>query len=281
MAYRRKYWVPGPQSLWHQDGHHALIRWRFVTHGSIDGFSRLIVFLHCSDNNRADTVSQLFLEAASKFGMPSRVRADCGGENLGVKEIMEEARGLDRGSFIAGRSVHNSRIERLWRDVYYAVIQTFYSLFYFLEGNGYLDVENERHMYALHYVYLAVINKCLHVFQEAFNHHPLRTEQNKSPYQLWTEGLSDTDRQHLTGVQDSLQGPIIVYGIDPDAPAPGADADVAIELPSTELPIPAEIQHEMLQYLPSVHITLKKASHFISNYIMIRNKLCSAGLNVD
>jgi len=28
MARRRKYSVPGPNSLWHIDGHHALVRWR-------------------------------------------------------------------------------------------------------------------------------------------------------------------------------------------------------------------------------------------------------------
>ena len=27
------------------DGHHKLIRWRFITHGGIDGFSRLVVYL--------------------------------------------------------------------------------------------------------------------------------------------------------------------------------------------------------------------------------------------
>ena len=41
---RRSYSVPGPNSLWHIDGHHSLIRWGFVIHGAIDGFSRLITF---------------------------------------------------------------------------------------------------------------------------------------------------------------------------------------------------------------------------------------------
>ena len=39
---RRVYSVPGPNSLWHIDRPHALIRWHFVVHGGIDGFSRLI-----------------------------------------------------------------------------------------------------------------------------------------------------------------------------------------------------------------------------------------------
>ena len=53
---RRRYRVPGPNSLWHVDGNHKLIRWKFVVHGGIDGFSRLYVYLGCATNNRAATV---------------------------------------------------------------------------------------------------------------------------------------------------------------------------------------------------------------------------------
>lgn len=60
---RRRYSVPGPNSLWHIDGHHSLIRWGVVVHGGIDGFSRLIVYLYCSSNNCASTVTQLFQRA--------------------------------------------------------------------------------------------------------------------------------------------------------------------------------------------------------------------------
>ena len=35
---RRVYCVDGPNSLWHIDGHHKLIKWRFVVHGGINGF---------------------------------------------------------------------------------------------------------------------------------------------------------------------------------------------------------------------------------------------------
>ena len=64
---RRAYSVAGPNSLWHIDGHHSLVTWGFVIHGGIDGFSRLIVFLKCSTNNRSDTVLDLFLTATQRF----------------------------------------------------------------------------------------------------------------------------------------------------------------------------------------------------------------------
>ena len=47
---RRLYPVASPNSLRHIDGHHSLVNWGFIIHGSIDGFSRSIVYLHCSTN---------------------------------------------------------------------------------------------------------------------------------------------------------------------------------------------------------------------------------------
>ena len=45
------------------DGHHSLIRWGFVVHNCIDGFSRMITFLRCSTNNWADTLMSAFQRA--------------------------------------------------------------------------------------------------------------------------------------------------------------------------------------------------------------------------
>ena len=114
---RRAYSVPGPNSLWHIDGHHSLVSWGFVIHGGIDGYSRVIVFLKCSTNNRSETVREVFLSATRDYEWPSRVRTDYGGENVLVWALMEDVRGTNRGSYIAGTSTQNQRIERLWRDV--------------------------------------------------------------------------------------------------------------------------------------------------------------------
>ena len=88
IFHRREYRVQGPNSLWHVDGNHKLIRWRIVIHGGIDGYSRVPVFLHASDNNLAVAVLQSFLNGVQLYGLPSRVRSDSGGENTLVSEYM-------------------------------------------------------------------------------------------------------------------------------------------------------------------------------------------------
>ncbi|CAB4007013.1 cytosolic Fe-s cluster assembly factor nubp1-b-like [Paramuricea clavata] len=103
---RRSYNVKYPRSLWHIDGNHKLISWRIVVHGGIDGYSRMPIFLKASDNNRAETVLQLFLESVAEFGLPSRVRSDKGGENVDVAAYMlsHQQRGPGRGSMITEKN---------------------------------------------------------------------------------------------------------------------------------------------------------------------------------
>ena len=62
----------------------SLCRWRLVVHGGVDVYSRIPVYLHCSNNNRADTVLELFREAVTIYGLRSRIRIDKGGENVDV-----------------------------------------------------------------------------------------------------------------------------------------------------------------------------------------------------
>ena len=84
-------------------------RWRMVIHRGIDGFSRMPVFLKVSNNNKAQTVLNAFLEAIQTYGLPHRVRSDKGGEKVLVAEYMLRMRGVQNKPFIAGRSVHNQR----------------------------------------------------------------------------------------------------------------------------------------------------------------------------
>ena len=60
----------------------SFFRWRFVIHAGMDGYPCMLVFIHCSTNNTAETVLGLFQTAVDSFGLPSRVRTDKGGGRM-------------------------------------------------------------------------------------------------------------------------------------------------------------------------------------------------------
>uniref|UniRef100_A0A669C4E2 Integrase catalytic domain-containing protein n=1 Tax=Oreochromis niloticus TaxID=8128 RepID=A0A669C4E2_ORENI len=202
---RRTYQVAGPNSLWHIDGNHKLIRWRIVIHGAIDGYSRLVVFLHASNNNRSSTVLSSFIRAVVSYGVPSRVRTDRGGENNAVCLMMNIFRGFDRGSALRGRSTHNQRIERLWGDLWRGMTNVYCDLFHHLEEEGIIDIDNEMHLWALHYIYLPRINRDLKDFTQQWNNHGLRTERHLSPLQIFVQGSLQQQGRASTAMQDIFQ----------------------------------------------------------------------------
>lgn len=181
------YYAEGPNSVWHIDGHHKLIRWRLVTHGGIDGYSRTVVYLRCAGNNRAVTVLHAFMDAVARHGIPEKVRSDLGGENTEVWRYMVEQHRSDR-AIVVGSSTHNVRIERLWRDVFRCVASVFYTTFKRLEEEEKLNPLNEIDIYCLHRAFLPRINAALDVFTESWNNHPISGERNFPPNLLFIHG---------------------------------------------------------------------------------------------
>lgn len=108
---RRVYSLPWPNSLWHMDGHHSLICWGFVVYGCIDGFSRMIIYLHYATNNCADTVLDLFLWGTIEYGLPFRVRGYHGGENIHVAELIDSKKRWKQGQLYL-RALHKEQENR-------------------------------------------------------------------------------------------------------------------------------------------------------------------------
>lgn len=190
------------------------------------------MFLRCSSNNLAETVLELFLDAVRRDGdlWPSRLRVDKGVENVLVCDAMIQVRGEGRGSFIAGPSTHNQRIERLWRDVFRCVCHLYYYLFYGMESTGILNADDPVHLFTLHMVFIPRINKALSDFMEAFNHHKVRTERNWSPYQMWINGMMHDDNPLSQGQLDEQPSDMELYGYDPQGPSPTeSDNHVVVE----------------------------------------------------
>ncbi|XP_056620080.1 uncharacterized protein LOC130434140 isoform X2 [Triplophysa dalaica] len=239
---RRVYSVPAPMALWHIDGNHKLIRWRIVIHGGIDGYSRKVMFLHASDNNRASTVLSLFVAAVQLFGVPKRVRSNKGGENVEVARFMLEHPDRGTGSFITGRSVHNQRIERLWRDVWCAVTVNYHSALQHLSSAGALNPDSELDMICLHYVMLPRINMHIQLFKQAWDRHAISTEHGRSPQQLWIEGQLQNMDQICNPLSEQTY--LEEHSIDWEGPTP-VDSDDIIEVP----PPPENLHSAVFQFL--------------------------------
>ncbi|XP_019214343.1 uncharacterized protein LOC100707221 [Oreochromis niloticus] len=231
---RRSYSVRGPLSLVHIDTNHKLIRYNVVIFGGVDGYSRKVLYLDAATNNRAKTAFSFFLRSAQLHGLPSRVRADQGVENLDIAHFMFATRGTGRASFISGKSVHNQRVERLWRDVWIAVTSKYHDVLHSLEEDGLLDISDVIHLFGVHYIFVPRLRADLVTFVGGWNNHPLRTEGGLTPEQLWCMGhlqeLDDGERL------EELQDP----GIDWESAVLQEESNSTVVVPEIECPLDEE-----------------------------------------
>ncbi|KAF5379472.1 hypothetical protein D9615_006551 [Tricholomella constricta] len=193
---RRVYSVPGPNSLWHHDGQHRV---------------------RAHTNNKPETVLKLFQEIIKIHGKPSRLRGDYGTENVLVAAFMEAIRGADRGSYIWRRSVHNIRIERLWRDLTLGFSGKWWNFFQSLEVHDRLNADSASHIWLLHHLFLEAINEDAIQWAEAWNHHVLsqRGQRQRSPRDMFFFGMMEHGMRGLPGeVLEPEVEDVAEFGID-------------------------------------------------------------------
>ena len=61
-----------------------------------------------------------------------------------------------------------------------------------------LNIDNDLHIFCLQYIFLPRINNSLREFISMWNNHPLGTERNMSPTQLWMTGEHPCDCDELS-----------------------------------------------------------------------------------
>ena len=166
-----------------------------------------------------------------------------------VCEYMVTRRGTGRHSHIAGKSTHNQRIERLWRDVFRCVLSTFHSLFYFMEELGSLDPASDFDLFVLHAVFLPKVGHCLNEFMHSWNCYPLRTEHNWSPRKIWLNGMVDPTGTDLCSW--CLWPTSRWCGILWCRPLPLNEDLDSLEIPETHSPLNREHTHQLQKFIKS------------------------------
>ena len=169
----------------HQDGHHKLAFARLAIHGMIDGFSRKVLYLWCSNNNSAHTVLDLFYDSALVHGLPEKLYTDFGGENNGAGRFQVAIR-LDPESWKKGKSTSNQRIERFWCDMQTKCIAYFCILLARFEHENNINCRDVPvHQFVIHYLFIPLINENLCECRDAWNNHKMRTCNNLTPNQMF------------------------------------------------------------------------------------------------
>ncbi|KAJ7269143.1 hypothetical protein C8J57DRAFT_1435736 [Mycena rebaudengoi] len=99
--------------------------------------------------------------------------------------------GAGRGSFIWGRSVRNTRIERLWYDITHGFGKKWKVFFLDLEANHGLNPTRPGHIWLLHHLFLASVNRDAQDWAEAWNSHQLtiNRQRERSPRDLFLFGM--------------------------------------------------------------------------------------------
>lgn len=124
-----------------------------------------------------------------------------------------------------------------------------------MEAQHILNVENDTDLFCLHYVFIPSINSSLEGFRQAWNCHPLSTEGNRSPLQLYTGGSIGSDL-----FEENID--LELYRHDPEAPYIPEEDISSLDIPDTYV-------KPVFKYYGEVLIRLVLAKMVVFSYTRI------------
>ena len=80
-----------------------------------------------------------------------------------------------------------------------------------MEDESILDISDDVHLFILHHFYVPRINRSLEEFIQQTNNHPVSTENNQSPLQMWERGiLENIHSEHTAPSPEEMEN----FGVD-------------------------------------------------------------------
>ena len=111
-------------------------------------------------------------------------------------------------------------------------------------------------MLALRLVFLRRINQALNEFKELYSNHPLHTEGNWTPNQMWLNDILNLSNTLAENLVDNLVDNAEFYGVDPEGPSPFENSNNSVVVP--ELNITGDL--ELIQQTVLDRFDLLKSS---------------------
>ena len=121
------------------------------------------------------------------------------------------------------------------------IIKTFFDEFTNLEHLGYLDRTDNKDLWVLHKVFLPIINEKLLELKTYYNNHPIRTENYKSPNQLYAANDLRSQVINTSILEQSID--ILHNWQNVYSPTPRNN----VVVPSIENIIMNDVQNEMVE----------------------------------